>query len=125
VPRPNDIRGGFENLCIDPALQKSVADQALKNYTHSEDTWLEMAWVDYILTTANSWKTPIKDFTLIIDKRKNSGHIVAPERRYVSMCWDGPVRQMDAAHLFLHKTNFVPKKEIRVAFFCFGMPPDK
>jgi hypothetical protein len=66
--------------------------------------------VDYILTTANSWKTPIKDFTLIIG-RAGGG------REYVSLCWDGPIKNLDADHFVTRATNFVPKKELHVVFF--------
>jgi hypothetical protein len=86
---------------------------------------LETVWVDYILTTANSWKTPIKDFTLIIDRRKDSQRIGGAALQYVSLCWDGPIQKLDADHFLAHKTNFVPKKELRVTFFSFLMPPDK
>lgn len=122
---PRDIRGGIENSCIDPGLQKRLTGQAIKNHKDGEAAPLEMVWVDYILTTANSWKTPIKDFTLIIDRRNDSRRIAGAEMQYVSMCWDGPVTELDAAHLLVHKTNLVPKKEVRIAFFSFLMPPDK
>jgi len=122
---PSDICGGIENSCIDPSLQKELTSQGIKNYKPGEAAPLEMVWVDYILTTANSWKTPIKDFTLIIDRRKDLRHIAGAEMQYVSLCWDGPIKKLDADHFLVHETNFVPKKEIRVAFFSFLMAPDK
>jgi hypothetical protein len=122
---PSDISGGIENLCIDPSLQKELTNQAIKNYKPGEAAPLETVWVDYILTTANSWKTPIKDFTLIIDRRKDSQRIGGAALQYVSLCWDGPIQKLDADHFLAHKTNFVPKKELRVTFFSFLMPPDK
>jgi len=122
---PSDIRSDIKNSCIDPALQKRLTDQAIKNYKDGEAAPLGMAWVDYILTTANSWKTPIKDFTLIIDRRKDLKQIAGAEMQGVSMCWDGPVKELDAAHLLVHKTDFVPKKDVHISFFSFLMPPDK
>ena len=83
-----------------------------------------MAWVNYILTTANSWTTPIKDFTLVIDRTKGSA-TASFGTRYVSLCWDGPINRLDADHLVAHKANFVPKKELSVAFISFLGPPDK
>jgi len=123
-PHPFDIRGQIKNACVDPSLQKGLTDQETKNYKAGEEP-LGMAWVDYILTTANSWKTPIKDFTLIIDRRGDSPHVAGVGVQYVSLCWDGPIKKPDADHLLVHETNFVPKKEIHVAFFSFIVPPDK
>ncbi len=125
TPHPSDIRGQIENACVDPSLRKGLTDQAIKNYKAPEETLMGMVWVDYILTTANSWKTPIKDFTLVIDRRRDSKHIAGVGMEYVSLCWDGPIKKLDADHFLVHETNFVPKKELHVAFFSFLVPPDK
>ena len=75
-------------------------------------------WVDYILTTANNWKTPIKDFELLVERPKGE-----TKRRsrfdtwYVSFCWDGDVSEIDSDHFLARKVNFVPKRELRVFFF--------
>ena len=82
-------------------------DRANRNH---DPELIGAAWVDYILTTANSWKTPIKDFTLIIS-RAGGG------KEYVSLCWDGPIKTLDAGHFIARATNFVPKKELHVVFF--------
>jgi hypothetical protein len=80
-------------------------------------------YVDFILTTANTWKTPIEDFTLIVERppaNKSSVSKATPANRWdsalVSFCWDGPVEKTDATHFAAHLTNFVPKKELRVGF---------
>ena len=75
-------------------------------------------YVDFTLTTANTWVMPIADFTLIADP--------APEGRspgssssagnFASFCWDGPVEKVDDNRLRAHLTDFVPKKELRVGF---------
>ena len=121
-PSPNDPQGEVERVCVDPSLQKGLADRAIKNYKTGSQ--LGMAWVNYILTTANSWTTPIKDFTLVIDRTKGSA-TASFGTRYVSLCWDGPINRLDADHLVAHKANFVPKKELSVAFISFLGPPDK
>jgi hypothetical protein len=112
-PHPNDPQGEVEHVCVDPSLQKGVADRGM-----------EMAWVDYILTTANTWKTPIKDFTLVIDRTRSS-HVSGVGTQYVSLCWDGPINKPDADHLVAHKTNFIPQKELTIAFISFFGPPEK
>jgi hypothetical protein len=121
----NDPRDGIENSCIDPSLQKELTYKANEKYKHSEGPPLEFVWVDYILTTANSWKTPIKDFTLIVDRRRDSQYFPGTELQYVSLCWNRPIRKLDADHYVVHETNFVPKKEIHLAFISFLGEPDK
>lgn len=122
-PHPNDPQREVEHVCVDPSLQKGLADQAIKDY-RAGGTQLGIAWVDYVLTTANSWRTPIKDFTLVIDRTKGTS-TASFGTRYVSLCWDGPISKLDADHLVAHKTNFIPQKELIVAFISFSGPPDK
>jgi hypothetical protein len=122
-PHPNDPQGEIDRVCVDPSLQKGLADRAIKNYKPT-GTLLGMAWVGYILTTANTWKTPIKDFTLVIDRTKGIS-TASFGTRYVSLCWDGPINKLDADHLVANKTNFIPQKELNVAFISFSGPPDK
>jgi len=79
---------------------------------------VSIAYVDFILTTANTWKHPIEDFTLNFERPpldKDPNH---PDTgvNYVSLCWDGPVEKIDANHFRAHKTNFVPSKELRIGF---------
>ena len=125
-PHPSDIRGGIENSCIDPSLRKELTYQATRNYKDGEEALLELVWVDYILTTANSWKTPIKDFTLIIDKRKDSQHIGGAAMQYVSVCWNGPIRKLDADHFVAARNRILfPREEFHVAFISFDEAPDK
>jgi len=65
-------------------------------------------WVDYILTTANSWKTPIRDFELTVE---------APRDWVGAFCWDGPVERLPDGRQVAHVADFVPAKELRVYFF--------
>lgn len=71
-------------------------------------------WIKYILTTANTWKTPIDDFILRIepDKDKNSGKATD-----MKLCWDGPDLYNDKGEIKIHLKNFVPQKELTVLFF--------
>jgi len=107
----------IERACVDPSLYRRVDSEArLKNPgadVSAEGTgYLEMLWVDYILTTANSWKTPIKDFELVVERPKpdNDRHW------YVSFCWDGQIEQPSGDRFVAHLRNFVPKSELRIAF---------
>jgi hypothetical protein len=75
-------------------------------------------YVDFILTTANTWKQPIEDFTLDIERPPlaNDPNHPATGVNFVSFCWDGPVEAVDANHFRAHKTDFVPSKELRIGF---------
>ena len=68
------------------------------------------AWVSYILTTANTWQTPIQDFELIV---KAAGDQI------VSFCWDGPVERVDPTTLRARKADFIPTKELKIYFLEF------
>ena len=73
-------------------------------------------YVDFILTTANTWKTPIEDFTLIVERPHTTNNRGETESNYVSFCWDEPIAKMDADHFSAHTTNLIPTKELRIGF---------
>jgi hypothetical protein len=66
-------------------------------------------WVDFILTSANTWKRPIEDFTLTIE-RGDPGTLV-------SLCSPGRVEKLDANHFQVYLTDFVPTSELHIGFF--------
>ena len=89
------------SMCLSPGQMKALAGPA--------DGTIGAEWVDFILTTANSWKRPIEDFTLIVER--------TDPRQTVSFCWDGPVTKVDANHFQAHTTNLVPGKELHIGFY--------
>jgi len=93
-------REEFTSLCPSPADITKLS--RFKGYIQPE-------WVDFILTTANTWKRPIEDFTLIVERTN-------PEQT-VSFCWDGPVEKLDANHFRAHTTNLIPTKELHIGFY--------
>jgi len=68
-------------------------------------------WVKYILTTANTWKTPIRDFELIVER---------PARQFVSFCWEGNVEKLSNTRFRATAHDFVPNQELLVYFFSVG-----
>lgn len=64
--------------------------------------------IEYILTTANTWKGPIGDFELIVERSSPSAT--------VSFCWDGAVEKLDANTFRAHATDFVPRKDLKIYF---------
>ena len=104
----------FAKWCVDPPLRKTLTAVMQKQ------GYSNVRWVDYILTTANTWKKPIKQFELVVERPKPD---LLPDRPdtsnhyYVSFCWDGPVLQPDPDHFVARATDFVPTKELSIGFF--------
>ena len=108
-PKPETHHlANFAQWCIDPPLRKTVTVRMQRQGYDS------VTWVDYILTTANTWKTPIKQFELVVERPKPDSQA---KHYLVSFCWDGPVLRPDSDHFVARATNFVPTKELSIAFF--------
>jgi hypothetical protein len=111
----------LEGLCPDPQLLSGMIAQiqaggpGFGQYAHPH-------WVDFILTSANTWKQPIEDFTLIVDRGKPEEEHT---RTYVSFCpiqnasapQDAHIEKLDANTFQVHLTNFIPQSELRIGFF--------
>ena len=95
----------FDSLCVSKPAQAKLTQPAHE---------LGPRWVDFILTTANTWKQPIGDFTLLVDRKFPTD--------VVSFCWDGPVEKVGANQFRAHAQNLVPAKELRVGWYDTGLP---
>ena len=85
------LKEKMSDACVDPALQRRLAQSLTKDMRGFTND-IFMMWVDYILTTANNWKTPIKDFELLVARPKGETKRRARfDRWYASFCWDGAV----------------------------------
>lgn len=71
--------------------------------------------IDYILTTANSWAEPIRNFTLRL-KKDNPSSLVA-------LCFPGKFKKIDPLTLEVSLKNFEPKNELRVIFINVSPHP--
>ncbi len=109
-------------FCADRPLLSTLARQLneseLQAKTYNEKLMAGTSyphWVDFILTSANTWQRPIEDFTLIIERPKpeHGGRVL------VSFCSpaNGKVEKIDADHFQVHLTNFVPAAELHIGFF--------
>jgi len=103
------------DVCVDPPVRKALI-AAVPNDNGFAEGYVEGEWVDYILTTANTWKTPIKIFELSIERPKPKGH----EHYLVSLCWEGKIEKRGIDTFVARVTNFTPKHELRVMFFQIG-----
>ena len=106
------------SLCLEPTLRAR-----LTTLSQRDDRQVPYNYVDFILTTANTWKTPIEDFTLIVERPKpdKSRMSLQPKidptnESLVSFCWNGPVARTDANHFTAHQLNLTPTKELRIGY---------
>jgi hypothetical protein len=105
----------LEALCPDPAFLSGLIKQ-MDASAEGYGAYAHPHWVDFILTSANTWKQPIEDFTLIVERGK-------PEEENtkvsVSLCTpqNAPVTKLDANTFQVHLTDFVPKDELRIGYF--------
>jgi hypothetical protein len=122
--KPNLSQADRKNLSADQSgvddVKSVCPSEQLRNNlerasAHDVDTqgYGYLEYVDFILTTANTWKQPIGDFTLFVE-RPDDGH---RERYSVSFCWPGKVEQVGPNLFKATATNLVPKHELRVGFF--------
>ncbi len=107
----------IDSSCMMPSLKDSLLKLSQRN-----DMSIPFNYVDFILTTANTWKTPIEDFTLIVD-RPAADKLLAKKSKspqqnkvLVSFCWKGPIEHPNPRQFVAHATNFVPTRELRVGF---------
>jgi hypothetical protein len=103
-------------FCPEPELLQGMIRRISEDKSESEDyKSVPTHWVDFILTSANTWQRPIEDFTLIVERPKTE----QSERTLISFCSPngGKVEKLDADHFQVHLTNFVPASELHIGFF--------
>lgn len=64
-------------------------------------------WVSYILTTTNTWQTPIKDFELVVQGENDD---------LITFCWNGVIEKTGDLQVKARKTDFIPNKELKIYF---------
>lgn len=100
-----DYLAGLPDACADAALVHTLEARRAA----APDAMVHGTWVRYILTTANTWKTPIRDFELEVER---------PAGHAVSFCWDGKVQKTSPTKFSARRKDFVPEKELAVYFFA-------
>lgn len=96
----------FPGLCPDASFQKALAEARAKAAKAGQGG-VTLSWVKYILTTANTWKGPIQDFELVVQRK--------PGER-VSFCWEGPIRKTGPDTFTASAKNFRPARELTIYF---------
>ncbi len=118
-PEGGKLLAGF---CVGQPFLSTLARQLRENASHTKAANRGLAtglvfpqWIDFILTSANTWKRPIEDFTLIVERPKpeHGGKV------FISFCSPakGAVEETDVNLFQVHLTNFVPASELHIGFF--------
>lgn len=93
----------------DACLKKSMLRDIDRQFTG----YVNVSWVKYILTTANTWHTPINDFSLRVELPESHFGF----HPFASFCWDAPIQLHKDGSLETHIRNFIPGEELTVFFF--------
>jgi hypothetical protein len=101
----------LENGCFDPGLVRALESAQARASQAGQEVLVWSEWVKYILTTANTWQTPIRDFELIVER---------PAGQYVSFCWDGPVEKLSETRFRARAADFIPNRELLIYFLSVG-----
>lgn len=89
--------------CLDQKTEKAIEKKMIGKL----EVYIYYTWVSYILTTANNWKTPIKDFHLTLEKSENA---------IISLCFDHKLVKTSPNRFEADIENFVPKRDLEVYF---------
>jgi hypothetical protein len=112
-PGPSELEEFVKESCLPPSLETKLSATANRMFKEGSIHALgQEQVVKYILTTANTWRTPIKDFQLVVERPETT----APEKTFVSFCWDGEVQRLDKDHFIARRADFVPARELVVYY---------
>jgi Domain of unknown function (DUF4424) len=104
---------GIADFCADPELLRGLVRRVNENPNPEGRGSFYAHWVDFILTTANTWRRPIEDFTLNVERSQPD----ADGETLITFCTPAPVQKMDANHFQMHLSNYVPTSELHIGFF--------
>jgi hypothetical protein len=93
--------------CIEDSWFAAFDKQNKRRATPESSAPSSEAWVKYILKSGSTWKGPIKDFRLVIDKGN--------AETMISFCGEG-VKKISATQFEVRKTNFEPQQDLEALF---------
>jgi len=102
----------FESACV-PERQ---VDDFRRHLRQHPDGIISAYWVKYILTSANTWKMPIKNFELVIELDKGEEDFHKKDHSFVALCWDGNLLRSKNFLRAIRK-DFVPHRDLAVYRF--------
>jgi hypothetical protein len=93
-----------DKYCIDADFE-AAARKKLAAIKDTNNPYMNEQRVSYILTTANNWATPIKDFRLVVDKGSTDA--------LVSFCGTN-VKKIGPTQFEMRATDFMPERELEI-----------
>jgi hypothetical protein len=100
--------GIVKESCLAQNIKESLEKKMITKVNETgKMTYLGYSWVSYILTTANNWQGPIKEFHLIIEK---------PEGSILSLCFDNKIVKSGPTRFEAQINNFIPKRDLKIYF---------
>ena len=110
----------LSSFCPDAGILHAV-EKSMSTADEADASFAHPFWVDFILKSANTWRQPIEDFTLTVERgaADESGNTTL-----VSFCspQNAPVKKLDADQFSVHLSNFIPKADLRIGFFDLPAP---
>jgi hypothetical protein len=100
--------GAGEEFAKIYCADKSYSSARAKVAARVDGGYINTRNVSYILTTGNTWKRGIEDFTLNVIKRK-------PDE-LISLCFPGTFKKINATTYQVRLTNFRPDKDLDIHF---------
>lgn len=112
--RPQNEEDLLMSFCPDPSFLRGTI-RSMGRLSQDSGYNVSTEWVDFILTSANTWRRPIEDFTLIVGRPKSQ----SGAHSVVSFCTpnNAKVEKIDADHFQVHLTNFIPSSELHIGYF--------
>jgi hypothetical protein len=105
-----DGRAWMERFCVDPAFLRGLDLAAARSGI--DGPTIPETWVSYILTTGSGWRSPIGEFTLVVDKGQ-PGNLV-------SFCGED-VRRIGPTRFEMRRRNWRPDRNLDILFL--SLPP--
>lgn len=114
VPSLNDLKlldnylpdNFVKDGCLDQRTKRAIEKKILRK-VNQPDKLIYFQFVSYILTTANNWKKPIKNFHLILEK---------PEDSIMSLCFDHKLKKINLTRFEANIENFIPSRDLKIYY---------
>lgn len=97
--------------CIDKGTRKAIDRLAARATAPDSKEYLLLADLEYVLTTAATWKGPIGSFRLTLDKEDSND--------VVSLCAEG-IKKTGPTTFVMEKSDWTPSEDLRVLFVDIG-----
>lgn len=103
------------DFCIEDSWFRAFDKALAQRATTANPAPYNELWIGYVLSTGASWKGPIRDFRLVIDKGK--------AENLVSFCAEG-VTKIGPTRFEVRKTDFEPAEDLRILLVQWYQPEE-